>query len=207
MAESILTYALTTVARVKTRMSIDASGFDTLLMYLINSVTDLVEGECNRRFKETTYTNEVYSNPVGGSGLLILRQAPVSSVSSLQYRVGLKTNPTWTDFLVDDWELLEDGATGIIQLYGSFGQGVNNLRASYVAGYKINFANYGDNNTHTLPADITDLVERIVVKLFKRREAEGKSQDSFNNGSITWKDTLTAEDEATLAKYRRTNFF
>ncbi len=205
MAESILSYALTTVARVKTRMSIDASGFDTLLLYLINSVTDLVEGECNRRFKETTYTNEVYS--ISGSGLLILKQAPVSTVTSIQYRAGLKSNPTWTDFATDDWELLEDGSTGIIEFHGSSNRGINNLRATYVAGYKINFANYGDNNTHTLPADVTDLVERIVVKLFKRREAEGKSQDSFNNGSITWKDTLSAEDLATLAKYRRTNFF
>lgn len=205
MAESILSYALTTVARVKTRMSIDASGFDTLLLYLINSVTDLVEGECNRRFKETTYTNEVYS--IGGSGLLILKQAPVSAVASIQYRAGLKSSPAWTDFAADDWELLEDGATGIIEFLGSSSRGINNLRATYIAGYKINFANYGDNTTHTLPADITDLVERIVVKLFKRREAEGKSQDSFNNGSITWKDTLSTEDQATLAKYRRTNFF
>lgn len=205
MAESILSYALTTVARVKTRMSIDASGFDTLLLYLINSVTDLVEGECNRRFKETTYTNEIYS--IGGSGLLILKQAPVSTVTSIQYRAGLKSNPTWTDFAADDWELLEDGSTGIIEFHGSSSRGVNNLRATYVAGYKINFTNYGDTNTHTLPADLTDLVERIVVKLFKRREAEGKSQDSFNNGSITWKDTLSAEDQSTLAKYRRSNFF
>lgn len=205
MAESILSYALTTVARVKTRMSIDASGFDTLLLYLINSVTDLVEGECNRRFKETTYTNEIYS--ISGGGLLILKQTPVSAVASIQYRAGLKSNPSWTDFAADDWELLEDGATGIIEFHGSPGSGINNLRATYTAGYKINFSNYGDSNTHTLPADITDLVERIVVKLFKRREAEGKSQDSFNNGSITWKDTLSAEDQATLAKYRRTNFF
>lgn len=207
MAESIFSYALTTVARVKTRLSIDSAGFDTLLLYIINSVTDFIEGECNRRFKETTYTNEVYSITNAGNGFLVLKQAPVSAVSSLQFRAGLKSNPNWTEFVSDDWELMEDGASGIIQIYGAFAQGLNSIRATYTAGYKINFANYGDNSTHTLPADVSDLAERMVVKLFKKREAEGKQREDFNGGTVIWKEILSPEDEMTMAKYRRVNFF
>lgn len=204
MAETILSYALTTVARIKTRLTITVSTHDTILLYLINSVTDFIEGECNRRFKETTYMDEIYS--ISGNGnLLTLKQYPVS-VIALQYRAGLKSNPNWTDFNLDDWEVLEDGASGIVEFHGGV-KGTNSVRVSYVAGYKINFANYGDMNTHTLPADLSDLAERLAVKLFKRREAEGKTREDFNGGSITWKDLLNPEDQETINKYRRVNFF
>jgi len=207
MAEALLSYALTTVARVKTRLTITVSTHDTMLLYLINSVTDFIEGECNRRFKVAVYTNELYSIPDNSNGLLLLKQFPVSAVSYIQFRSGTKTNPNWTDIMADDWELLEDGASGIIELYGAVIHGTNNIRIAYTAGYKFNFANYGDSNTHTLPADLTDLAERMVVKLFKRREAEGKSREDFNGGSITWKDLLNPEDTETINKYRRINFF
>ena len=207
MAESIISYALTTVARVKTRLSIDSTGFDILLLYIINSVTDFIESECNRRFKETTYTNEIYSIANDGNGFLVLKQTPVSVVSSLQFRAGLKSNPNWTEFVSDDWELMEDGSSGIIQIYGALIQGLNSVRATYTAGYKINFTNYGDNSTRTLPADVSDLTERMVVKLFKRRDAEGRQREDFNGGSVIWKEILSPEDEMTLAKYRRVNFF
>jgi hypothetical protein len=170
-------------------------------------VTDFIEGECNRRFKETTYTNEVYSIQGQGNNFLNLKQSPVSSVTSLQYRAGLKSNPNWTEFAADDWELLEDGVSGIIELHGSFPQGGNGIRASYVAGYKINFSNYGDMNTHTLPADLTDLTERLAIKLFKRRESEGKEREVMGNSMTIWKDLLGPEDQETINKYRRVNFF
>lgn len=200
MAEAILAYVLTTVARVKTRLTITVNNHDMPLLYLINSVTDFIEGECNRRFKETTYTNEVYS-PQGGR-FIVLKQSPVSSVSSVQYRAGLKSNPTWTDFNADDWELMEDGQSGMIEAHGLL-HGTNLFRVTYVAGYKINFTNYGDNNTHTLPADLTDLCERLVVRWFKRRESGGKQSEGLQGGSINWKDELDSEDKATLARYKR----
>lgn len=206
MAESLFPYALTTVARVKTRLTITVSTHDAILLYLINSVTDFIEGECNRRFKVAVFTNELYSMQSNGSNLLILKQSPVSAISYLQFRAGLKSNPNWTDFAADDWELLDDGGSGIIEFHGAVVRGTNNIRATYTAGYKINFANYGDGNTHTLPADLTDLAERLVTKLFKRREAEGKVREDFNGGSITWKDLLNLEDAETINKYRRVNF-
>ncbi len=207
MAEALLTYALTTVARVKTRLTITVSTHDTILLYLINSVTDFIEGECNRRFKVAVYMNELYSMQSNGNNLLVLKQSPVSAISYLQFRAGLKSNPNWTDFIADDWELLDDGTSGIIEFRGAVIHGTNNVRATYTAGYKINFANYGDSSTHTLPADLTDLAERLVIKLFKRREAEGKAREDFNGGSITWKDLLNTEDQETINKYRRVNFF
>lgn len=207
MAEALLSYALTTVARVKARLTITVSAHDTVLMYLINGATDFIEGECNRRFKETTYTNEVYSIPNAGNGFLVLKQFPISTVSSLQFRAGLKSNPNWTEFVTDTWELMEDGAPGIIQIYGAFIQGLNSVRVTYTAGYKINFSNYGDMTTHTLPADLTDLTERLAVKSFKRRESEGKEREVMANSMTIWKDLLSPEDLDVINRYRRVNFF
>ncbi len=207
MAEALLSYALTTVARVKTRLTITVSTHDTILLYLINSVTDFIEGECNRHFKVAVCTNELYSIPSNGNGFLALKQFPVSAISYIQFRAGTKSNPNWTDFMADDWELLDDGSSGIIEFRGGLIHGTNSIRATYTAGYKFNFVNYGDNSTHTLPADLTDLAERMVVKLFKRRESEGKSREDFNGGSITWKDLLNSEDIETINKYRKVNFF
>lgn len=55
-----------------------------------------------------------------------------------------------------------------------------------------------------LPADLVEVCERVVVATFKRRESEGKSNESFAESSITWKDSLfNNEDLATIKNYRR----
>ena len=207
MADTALTYALTTVARVKSRMAITDTGFDTVFISYVNAVTDLIERLANRRFKETTYTNEVYSVSDDNFKHLILKQNPVSSVTSVQYKAGTKTVPTWTDFLADEWELMEDGASGILQFIGNVPRGVNSVRATYVAGYKIDFTTYGTIATHSLPADITDLAERLVIKKFKRREAEGKSSEGVAGASVTWEDLLTESDKEVINAYKRVQFF
>jgi hypothetical protein len=203
MAETLLPYSLTTVQRVKDRLGITASGFDSLILRLINAVTDLIEGETNRRFLETVYTNEVYSVYGENQEYLLLRQAPVSALTSFQYRAGTVSNPSWTDFITDSYELLEDGKSGIIKIYGGLPRGVNSVRVTYVAGYKINWTNYGDNSTHTLPADITDLAERLIVKLFKKRESEGKQSESFEGGNVNWKELFDEVDKDIINRYKR----
>lgn len=203
MPDQTLTYALTTVQRVKDRLGITTSVHDTLIQRLINSATDFIESETNRRFKETTYTNEIYSLHGARQDMVFLKQAPVSALTSAQYRAGTVSNPQWTDFNADDYELLEDGASGIVKFYGGVIRGINVVRFTYTAGYKINFTNYGDNITHTLPTDITELAERLVVRWFKRRESEGKLNESFEGATLQWANDLTGEDKETIVKYRR----
>mgnify|MGYP006935477999 CR=1 FL=1 len=206
MADTIYTYALSTVARLKARMGITETGFDTVFISYLNAATDFIENYCDRHFAEKTYTNEVYSIPDAGKNHLILKQAPVSSVTSFQYRTGMLNAPNYTDFLASDWAISEDGKAGIIEYGGSIPQGPNSVRVSYVAGYKIDFTHYGDNTLHTLPADLTELCERLAIKRFKRREAEGKSNESFNGASIAWADLLDESDKDILDGYCRDQF-
>lgn len=207
MSEQAYTFALTTIARVKARLAITATGHDAVLTRLVNAATDYIQNECNRSFLSATYTDEVYSVYGTGQSHLLLKQSPVTSVAKLQYRVGLKTDPQWTDFMADDWELLEDGKSGIIRIYGGLLRGTNTVRVTYTAGYPVDFANAGDTSKHALPADLTDLCERLVTRWFKRRESEGKETETFDNMTVKWKDDLTKEDKQTLALYKRLPVF
>lgn len=202
MAEAITPYALTTQQRVKDRLQITTAAFDTLLLRLISAATDLIESSCNRRFKKTTYTNEVYSARGANPQFIFLKQIPVAVITTFQYRAGTPSNPAWTNFIADNYELLEGGESGIIKVYGGLPYGVNQVRVTYDAGYLIDFANAG-TATHTLPFDLSDLCERLTVKLYKRKESEGKLNESFDGGSVTWKALLDDEDKMTIAKYRR----
>ncbi len=195
-------YALTTVDRVRqVRLGIDSDGFDTLFINLINSVSDFIEGECGRKLKETTYTNELYTIHTYGQLFLVLRQAPVKEITSFQFRIGMNTSAQWIDFDPNVWDLLEGGSSGIIEvLLGSLPK---YMRISYTAGYKIDWDNSYDESLHTLPSDLTDLAERLVVKFFKRREAEGKVSDAFERAQIAWRDSLVEEDKRVLDRYRR----
>lgn len=207
MAEKAITYALTTKNRVKDRLSIKDAAWDVVFDRLIAAMTDFLEGECGgRRFLQTVYTNEVYSIYGDKQDFILLRNAPVDSASLtiLQYRAGLKSSPNWTNFLTDDWELLEDGKSGIIKVYGGALKGVNAIRvASYKAGFLIDFENAGDITKHTLPYDLSDLAERLTQKLFQRKLSEGKGTESFEGGAVAWKELLDEVDKQIIARYRR----
>lgn len=204
MAEALYAHALTTQARVKEKLGITAAGFDTVLLRLINSATDWIENACGeRRFKSTTYTNEVYSVNASGQKFLCLKQAGVSSLASLSYRAGTPSSPNWTAFSSDEYELVGDGSAGLVRVYGGLSAGTNTVRATYTAGYLINWSSAGDASTHTLPADVSEFCDRLVIKAFKRRETAGKSSESYEGSNVTWASSLDDEDKAVIDRYRR----
>ena len=203
MATELKTGALTSLARVKDRIGISDTGFDTVLERIINGVTDEIQSYCNRIFKQQTYTNEVYSPPARGMDTIALKQAPVVSISAAEYRAGSVSTPSWTGFTTDQFEIVNDGASGLVRIYGGVPYGTNAIRFTYLAGYKVDFENPNDTSKHTLPFDLSDIAERLTIKRFKRREAEGKLTESFESGSVTWQDYLTVDDKRVLDRYGR----
>jgi hypothetical protein len=195
-------HALTTLQRVKDRLGLTSAGFDALLERLIDASTDFIESHCGRRFKESTYSNEMCLMESDGGRMLMLKQSPVSALSALQYRLGTPDNPSWTAYLASEFELVGDGSSGLVRIYSGVPKGTNNIRASYTAGYKIDFTN-PYTATHTLPFDLSDLCERLIVKAFKKREAVGKQSESAGEASVVWMQNLEPEEIATLDRYRR----
>lgn len=202
------TYALTSIAKVKARLGIDSTDAtrDAVFTSMIYAVTDFIENVCGgRRFQRTTYTQELYDGNEMGEATTLnwlnLRNGPLISISALQYKTGAPSNPTWVDFPADSYE--NNLTTGQVYFYGGMPHGQQNIRISYVAGYLLDFTAEYDDTKHTLPFDINDLAERLVTKVIKRRDSEGKAQESFNNSSITWGALLEEADRSIIANYRR----
>ena len=65
----------------------------------------------------------------------------ISGLISFQWRSGTPSNPNWTSFIQDQFELDQQGRSGIIRVYGSIPGLYNNMiRATYVAGFPANLA-------------------------------------------------------------------
>ncbi len=199
--------ALTTIKRVKDRLTITNADHDTVLERLINAASDFVEGYLNRVLKRATYTNEIYSVYAPRQEMFGLKQIPVITLTSAQYRAGTPSTPNWTSFIADEYELVGDGKSGIVKIYGGVNQGVNVVRFSYTAGYLLDFDNTTDTTKHTLPFDLSELVERLVVRTFKRRDSEGKTSEGFEGAQVQWGNIVTEEDKEILNRHRRVPTF
>lgn len=271
--------ALTTKERIKERLSITATSFDDLFDNLILAVTARIQKITGQRFIYGTFTHELHD----GSDLygsrrsgLILKNGPVDAISSVQYKTGLNSNPTWVSFTADDYTA--DLEMGVLYFNNALPEGKRNIRVTYTAGYSgysLGINNFWFFNTTptgtvngvnlaftlaedadqiivyvdgireaaanitftagtdtftlgagrapytsiavdyrrsvatvdsdvTLPADIVEVAEQVVTKLFKRREAEGKTTEAFQESSLTWDTGFFNHDQmATIKNYRR----
>jgi hypothetical protein len=212
--EQVSPYALTTLARVKERLQITINDFDFVLTRMINATSTYIERQCGKsgpekypndgHFVRKTYTNEVYSIFGNRQQFLVLRNSPVSVLTSFQWRAGQPSTPFWTDFTIDQYELVEEGTSGIIRVYGTMPRIYSNMvRATYTAGYPIDWQNAGNGTTHLLPDDLTNTCENIVVRMFKRRQLAGQSSEAINGATISWKNALDAMDQDVINSYRR----
>ncbi len=200
-------WALTTLERVKNRLGIKETNFDILIEQIINSTTDWIEGQCGgRRFRETTYANEVFdgSGPRCIKRNLAFKHAPVTALTSFKYNIGLISLPAWSDISPEEYQLLDK--EGMIYVAGGLPAGHRNIKASYIAGYKIDFSHETDTEKHNLPFDISALAERLAVKEFKRREDVGKSGETVGDATVNYFDHLEEEDKSVLARYKRIIF-
>jgi len=272
--------ALTTKDRIKDRLQLSAASFDNVIDNLILAVTARIEQMCGRRFIQASYAHELHdgSDALGGSRrvFLILKNAPVQTVSAVQYKAGTNSAPNWTDFDEDDYTT--DVQAGTIYFPGGMPRGMRNIRVTYTGGFSgysigvnnfwifnttpsgtvdganrtfslpetatqvivyadglreaasnVDFTNGDDEFTlaagrepsssiavdyvrenaaedadYYLPADLVEVCEEAVVRLFKRRDSEGRASETFSESSITWHKGLFNEgDLTTIKNYRR----
>lgn len=195
------------------------TSFNNVLIGMINYATNFVNNECGRfSFVQQTYVNDTYSIDNPRQSFLYLRNTPVYSISSFQWRAGTPTSPNWTDFIADQYELIDprtDPITGLvwypsgtIRVYGVLPRIYNNMiRATYVGGYPVNWSNPEDHNTHQLPGDITSVCENLVVRRFKRRQLAGQSSQTLEGATTAgWRNVLDVEDEMVMGQYKQLNF-
>lgn len=128
----------------------------------------------------------------------------ISGLINFQWRAGTPSNPNWMAFITDQFELEQQGYSGIVRVYGVMPRIYSNmLRATYVAGFPIDWPNAGNGSTHQLPADLTNLCENLVVRIYKQRLLAGRASESIQGATVAWRNQLDAPDQNVIDNYRR----
>lgn len=202
---STIQNALTTVARYKTWAEITGSSKDAAIQMAIIGVSAFVERYCNRKFRRQTITQEQYSG--GGSDKLVLKTAPVHSVTVLQQRAGS------SDWSSDNWETIDSdqyrlkGDEGILVTH-QFVSGEANYRVTYVAGYYVpSDSEYQDGTDDhlDLPFDIEMAVWLLVSSFMNRKKSQGIVSQRVRDVQITYMKAVESDQEikSALSQYKR----
>lgn len=181
---AINTNGLTTVARLKTFMGITAATHDTLLERIVNGVSDFVEDYCNRVFRKTAYTNEVYDGT--GRQRLQLKHYPISAVT-LERRDTPQNVSSWSS--IDSEEYFVETATGMLIYYsGIFADLPQIYRISYTAGYAFDNVTPGATLESVGLGDLEIAVWKLCARIFNNREGSGGSilSETIGNFSVTY---------------------
>ena len=203
---TLVSNGLTSESRVKDKLGLSGSTLDTIIKRMIYGVSEFIHKQCSTpSFKRATITDEIYNgsfpNTEKTNNILILKRNGVTAVSAVKYNAGTQASPSWVTMSASDYTV--DYETGMIHFAGVMPRGIGNISVSYTAGYLIDFANEFDSELHTLPYELSELAERLVTKALKRRESEGRSNETFNGSTITWGAMLEDADKTILANYRR----
>jgi hypothetical protein len=174
---------LTSVDKVKEYMGITDATSDTLIGNLVSEVSIYIANFCGgRNFLSQSYT-EVYDTKAGRHKIF-LRQIPVTAITSVKYRGGTPSNPTWLDYHVDGY--LTYLKPGYIHFFSSLPGVAQGMQIVYTAGYIIDFNNYDDIMQHNLPKDITMAANEMVANYMNTRKAAGISSESTEGQSIQY---------------------
>lgn len=204
MTATQLPYALVSLDKVNAMLGL-TTGADTtrdqLLADIIASVTDYIEGYCGgRRFLSTSYTETIDARK---GNYIFMTHRPVTAVSSVKYRTGLPSTPTWVTYYVDGY-LTYLGA-GMIRFFSNFIPFPQAFQVAYTAGYLIDWTNFNDPTKHTLPRDLTQVAAELVIGRYNTRLSAGIYQESTEGQSVTYesdKYMLNNDHKAVLNKYK-----
>ncbi len=192
-----VSYALTTVAKVKIYLSISVSTYDDFFEDLIDSLTDYIEKECGgRRFKdEGSDLTEIYDGDFDriGKNKIFLRNYPVNAFTDVSHRSGDFDNPTWNVFDAGT-EYVREDENGILHFLGSLNPGRQNIRVRYQAGFT------------SIPNDLDLLCQKIVAREFKRRRSQGSKNENLGGATISWNEDLPDDAVRMINSYKRYEF-
>ena len=173
---------LTTKDKVKTYLGITSATSDTAITSIVSSISSQIEVYCNRSFTSTTYTE--YFDTTEGYKKIFLKNYPIATLTSVQYRDGTWGNITWTDFNSNDYLLSE--SSGKLNFAYSLPEAEKYVKVVYVGGYKIDFTNESDITKHTLPASLTQIATEMSAQTFNLAKSSGILSESTEGQSITY---------------------
>lgn len=206
---SVKSYSLTTRARLIDFLELSglSDAENNVLDRIIDSVTEYIENYCDRRFKETTYTDEKYDSDGGVE--LILNNYPVSQSDTfaLSVRNNLNNQDSWTS--IDSEDYFVDYNAGIIkaQRGNKFLVGIQIYKVTYTAGYDF------DNSTtflsDTTAGDVEYIAWRLAATAWNRRKGDvGIKSEQIGDYKVVYASEVFGNDEVKeiLDKYASSKF-
>ena len=184
---------LVSTANLKTYLQITGSTYDTALEAIKDAVEDWVKGFVDRDLLVTAYT-EYYDGD--GSGLLRVRQYPITSITSIHAdpaRLFAAATLIPSSDLITDVD--QNDNIGIIELYTyRFLRGIKNIKVIYSAGYS------------TVPDRLQYAVKLMCARewtIYEKRLA-GMTVQQIGEKSVTMEiDAIPKAAMDILNKYRR----
>lgn len=192
---AINTNGLTTVARIKTFLGISGTTYDTILERLINMVSDFVEGYCDRTFRETANSNEIYDGT--GTNKLLLKNYPVddSATFTLEERAGDYRVSSWNAIDAELYHVLWN--EGIVDFLGNrFREIPRHYRITYTSGYDFDNVTPGNTLESQGIGDLEYAVWKLVANAFrKRKHGTNVKSESIGDYSVSFRASTMTDQE------------
>jgi hypothetical protein len=148
--------ALTSLADVKESLNVPSSDHtkDNLIIRKINQASQAIENYCERVFKAADYVEQINGSDTDE---LTLRQRPVNTFTSLEYRSGVTNVDSW--FTMSSNYYFVDNSPGLLKLlFGARGKW-DAWRATYNAGYT------------TIPSDLQEACASLAAYYVQNADA------------------------------------
>ncbi len=164
--------SLVTLAKYKSYLGIASNDTtkDTDLTDLQSSVEARVKEYLLRDIESTTYTDELYNG--SGWGGLVLRQYPVTAVSSISVYEGIGAGnvETWTTLVEHthyDRKIIPSESYSVLLENYIFTKGIQNYKITYTAGYS------------TIPSDIQLACKELMKIVYANSPISGNNRLGF----------------------------
>jgi hypothetical protein len=176
-----------TLEDLKQHLEINSDDDDELLEIYCNSVSDFVKNYLKRNITEQEITEYFDGDYLAGD--IVLKEFPVNSLTSLQYRNGSLSTSEWADFNSNYYFL--DDENGIITIDEGIPDGRMNVKVVYEAGYV------------ETPEPIRLACMKLASKVYKKKRSDGYTDEGAGGVNLTWDKFLSDDIIALLSPYRR----
>lgn len=157
---------LSTIDSVKLKLGITGAASDALLQQYVTAACQTVESWLGRIIGSNTYTKVLNGN---GHRSAFLGQFPITAVSAVVVDgVSIPADPAATGYgyVFDELAIYLRGC--------AFSKGVQNISITYTAGYA------------TIPTDISESVDEIVILNYNRRSHVDTSSKSLAGETVSY---------------------
>jgi uncharacterized phiE125 gp8 family phage protein len=187
---SVQDNSLITLDFFKTMMGITSSSNDTVYENLINAAADWLDEYLGRSLIYSSYSNEVYNG--SGNNILNLKNWPIVSVTSIQYRSGFGSDAVWTSLQGNEYQI--DYNEGQIVVPGKFYRREINYRVTYTAGYSDDPTDQA-TGASAIPSSIKLALAELVQNMFTNRKInKNVKSEKLKNYAVTYAGKLVTDD-------------